>query len=235
MPGPTDLLATWESGLASGPAHRAVLLHALTGGGALDVPVGRRDRDLFALRRELFGERLNGRVTCRQCETEQEFDFEVANVLGVESSGAEELGVEVGEWRVRVRLPNSGDLLAAAAAGPREAKRVLLNRCTLAARLGAEPVDGDLPDEVQSAMASAIAEADPGADVRLSMPCVECGLSTSATIDIVSYLWSEVDAWARGIMLDVHLLASAYGWTEAAVLELSPTRRRYYLELVGHA
>lgn len=238
MPGPTDLLATWESGLAAGQVHRAVLLHALAGGaagGLLDVPVGRRDRDLFALRRTLFGERLNGRLSCQNCDTEQEFDFDVANVLRGEVAGTDDLWVEAGEWRVSVRLPTSGDLLAAAAAGPQEARHVLLTRCALAVQRHGRPVDGELPTEVQARMAAAISAADSGADVRLSMRCVECGYLNSATVDIVSYLWAELDAWARGIMLDVHLLASAYGWNETEVLALSPTRRRYYLELAGHA
>lgn len=242
MPGPTELLATWESGLAAGQVRRAVLLHALAGGaagGLLDVPVGRRDRDLFALRRTLFGERLHCRLSCRNCETEQEFDFDVANVLCGDladtAAGTDDLWVDTGEWRIRVRLPTSGDLLAAAAAGPQEARRVLLARCALAVEQNGRPVDGDLPAEVQARMTAAISAADSGADVRLSMPCVECGQLNSATVDIVSYLWAELDAWARAMMLDVHLLASAYGWNETEVLALSPTRRRYYLELVGHA
>jgi hypothetical protein len=239
MSEPTELLATWESGLGAGQAHRAVLLHALAGGeagGLLDVPVGRRDRALFALRRTLFGERLNGRLACQNCETEQEFDFDVANVLDGDLAGtSDDLWVEAADWRIRLRLPTSGDLLAAAAAGPEEARQVLLTRCALTAERYGAPVDGELPADVQARIAEAIAEADSAADVRLAMPCVECGHPNSATVDIVSYLWAELDAWARGIMLDVHLLGSAYGWNETEVLALSPTRRRYYLELVGHA
>ncbi|WP_370949877.1 hypothetical protein AB5J62_20350 [Amycolatopsis sp. cg5] len=238
MPGPTELLATWEAGLAAGPVRRAVLLHALTGaedGGRLEVPVGRRDRELFALRRTLFGERLNGRVTCLDCETEQEFDFDVGNVVGVAMDEPGEVLASSGEWAIRLRRPTSGDLLAAAAAGPAGARRELVTRCAVETTHRGRPssVD-DLPADAQSAMADSLADADTAADVRLTMPCVECGRTTSATVDIVSYLWAELDAWARAVMLEVHLLASAYGWAEPEVLALSPTRRRFYLELVGH-
>ncbi len=44
-------------------------------------------------------------------------------------------------------------------------------------------------------------------------------------------LWSEVESWAWRTLFDVHVLASAYGWSEAAVLALGP-RRDLYLELV---
>ena len=46
-------------------------------------------------------------------------------------------------------------------------------------------------------------------------------------------LWSEIHAWARQLLRDVHALARAYGWREADILALSPTRRGIYLELLG--
>lgn len=229
----TDLLATWESGLAAGPVHRALLLHALVGDGSVEVTVGDRDRQLFALRRSLFGERLNGRLSCPGCSTEQEFDFDVANVLRTKSTMDGPQWIDAGEWRVLLRLPTSDDLLAAAG-DPGEARNVLLSRCVLAVERHGRPVDAEVPAEVQNRLAAAAAEADPAADVRVTMSCVECGQCNTATVDIGSYLWAELDTWARSLLLDVHVLASAYGWTEPDVLALSPTRRRYYLELVGH-
>ena len=40
---------------------------------------------------------------------------------------------------------------------------------------------------------------------------------------------------ARQTLLDVHLLASTYGWTEPDILAVPPLRRRHYLELAGYA
>ena len=93
----------------------------------------------------------------------------------------------------------------------------------------------ELPMEVQERMAERAAEADPRADIRLNLPCPECGTQTKAVLDIGSALCQELDAWARGILRDVYLLASSCGWSEAEVLAMSPLRRRYYLELAGHA
>jgi hypothetical protein len=31
----------------------------------------------------------------------------------------------------------------------------------------------------------------------------------------------------------VHLLASAYGWSEGDILSMSPVRRQFYLEISG--
>ncbi|MCC8250483.1 T4 family baseplate hub assembly chaperone [Saccharothrix luteola] len=233
MRAPAELLATWEAGLAAGPVRRALLLQALAGERSAELPVGARDRLLFGLRRALFGERLTGLLACPGCGTEQEFDFDVANVLRVPAPAEDVVEVESGGWRVRMRLPTSADLLAAAA-DPPAARAVLLARCALAVQRAGRPVRAEPPAEVVGLLAAAAAEADPAADVRVAMPCVECGRRNTATIDVVSHLWAELDAWARALLLEVHALATAYGWTEPEVLALSPTRRRHYLELVGH-
>ncbi|MBP2477016.1 hypothetical protein JOF53_005888 [Crossiella equi] len=238
MAGASELLAAWEHGLAAGAAGRALLLHRLASPGGADadllsVPVGDRDRALFALRRELFGEALCGRLTCPDCGEELEFDFAASAVATSVARDPEP--VRHGRWLVRWRPPTPADLLHAARAG-RDARRELLRRCVLGAERDGEAVPPDrLPPEVQAEVAEAAAEADPAAEVLLSVPCVGCGGRVRALLDIGAYLWAELDSWARGLLTEVHVLAGAYGWTEPEVLALSPTRRRHYLELVGHA
>ncbi|KUO19541.1 T4 family baseplate hub assembly chaperone [Streptomyces dysideae] len=234
--GAADLLATWEAGLAEASVGRALLLHR-TARPDLDaanlpvLPVGEREADLFALRRALFGERMQVRMECSACGADMEFDLdagEFARSLGGTSRSV--VRVEQDGWAVEFRLPGVADLTAAArAVDPRMA---LLTRCLVSAvRDGADVGAGDLPVPVQRRIAEAVEAADPGADLTLNVSCPECGQGTRAELDIASYLWTELDAWARDVLLDVHLLATAYGWTEPEILALSPLRRRYYLEL----
>ncbi|WP_346268224.1 hypothetical protein [Streptomyces sp. SCUT-3] len=257
--GAAALVAVWEAGLAAGPAGRALLLHGFARPHAavdelLRTPVGRRDADLFALRRSLFGDLMDVRVACGECAEEMEFGFDPAGVVGeagvagaagAAGSGnaggsaeadAEPLTVEADGWEVRFVPPAAADVAAAEEAGPDRARAVLLSRTVLSAGRDGAPVrPEDLPGPVQERMARAAAEADPCADVVLNVPCPECGSTTRAELDIASYLWAEVDAWARTALADVHLLATAYGWSEAEILALSPLRRRYYLELCADA
>jgi hypothetical protein len=65
------------------------------------------------------------------------------------------------------------------------------------------------------------------------LTCPQCAHQWQAPLDIVSFLWSEVHAWAIRLLREIHELASAYGWSEAEILALSPWRRRAYLELVN--
>jgi hypothetical protein len=196
--------------------------------------VGEREADLFALRRALFGERMQVRLECAACGEDMEFDLdagEFARSLGdAGTPGDPVVRVRQDGWDVAFRLPAVADLTAAArAADPRTA---LLERCLVSAlRDGADVPAADLPVPVQRRIAEAVEAADPGADVTLNVACPECGQATRAELDIASYLWTELDAWARDLLLDVHLLATSYGWSEPEILALSPLRRRYYLEL----
>ncbi|MER7112811.1 hypothetical protein [Streptomyces sp. NPDC000229] len=274
--GPGELLATWEAGLAQHAQGRSLLLHRAARPWAgtdelLSMPVGEREADLFALRRALFGERMQVCVDCASCGEAMEFELD-ATVLGARASGAGApdaercartpgagapgteppgpgargasggpLRVEEGEWVIEFRLPTVADLaVAGAAADPDEARRALLARCTVSAVRGGEDVAPErlgelLPPRVQQRIAEAAEEADPAADVTLEVACPECGRATPAELDIASYLWAELDHWARDLLLDVHLLATAYGWSEPEILALSPLRRRYYLELCADA
>ncbi|MFG2550453.1 hypothetical protein ACGFWF_11010 [Streptomyces sp. NPDC048581] len=282
--GAVELLATWEAGLAEAPSGRALLLHR-TARPDVDVaslpvlPVGEREADLFALRRALFGERMQVRLACSACGEDMEFDLDAgefarslggrggsgdgaggsaggpggsvggrdssagdasfagsassvgsASFAGSVSSAGAVVRVRQDGWDVVFRLPGVADLTAAArAADPRAA---LLSRCLVSAvRDGTDAGPDDLPVPVQRRIAEAVEAADPGADVTLNIACPECGEATRAELDIASYLWTELDTWARDLLLDVHLLATSYGWSEPEILALSPLRRRYYLEL----
>ncbi|MGW7214536.1 hypothetical protein ACWGI7_18990, partial [Streptomyces collinus] len=123
-----DVLATWESGLAQDPAGRALLLHLAArpdlGGdqqALLALPVGEREADLFALRRALFGERMQVRLDCSACGADMEFELDAGDFArGLAGRGAPLVRIAEDGWEVRFRVPGVADLTAAArAADPR--------------------------------------------------------------------------------------------------------------------
>jgi len=138
------------------------------------------------------------------------------------------LQIDVDDYRVCFRLPNSADLLAA------NSQPGLLAQCLLSVDSPNENSDSDsLPAPVVDAIAERMAQADPQANVQLALTCPNCNHAWQTTFDIVSYFWAEINAWAIRILREVHTLARAYGWREADILALSPQRRQIYLNLVG--
>jgi len=78
-----------------------------------------------------------------------------------------------------------------------------------------------------------MSEIDPQADTKLSLVCPSCEHAWQADFDIISFFWREIDAWAQRTLLEVVYLASAYGWREADILNMSPWRRHFYLGALG--
>jgi hypothetical protein len=76
-------------------------------------------------------------------------------------------------------------------------------------------------------------EVDAQAQVQLDISCPACRRTFCAPFYVVSFLWAELEHWARSTLREVHVLARAYGWTEPDVLAIGSARRRIYLEMVG--
>jgi hypothetical protein len=233
---PAPLLDVWEQSLAARPASRAqallILADPTTGSTALDqLSVGQANATLIALRSRLFGRKIEGIARCPECDEEIEVAFGLEEVLPVvPSSEPDCVHVRLGGQTVAVRVPRLSDLLAAETEPNVDAARRALLRHVLAETpLSAD----DLPDDEASAIGEALADAAAAAAIDLSLNCPACGASWLEDFDPAAFLWDELDAWARRLLADVHVLASAYGWTEQEVLSLADGRREVYLQLAG--
>ena len=236
----TALLAAWERGLSQSPTQRALTLVALA---CAEMPaerlaalsIGERDAHLLSMRESAFGPEMSGTVACPACSQQLELNFTVADMrMAAPPDMALPAMLTRGEYEVEFRLPNSDDVAALGAEMDASAnKRRLLERCLLSARRNGEAITVDrLPAELVAAVSERMAATDPQGDVQLSLNCPDCGHCWEAPMDIVSYLWTEIHAWATRLLRDIHALASAYGWREAEILALGPWRRQAYLEMI---
>jgi hypothetical protein len=240
MTGEVDaLLEVWESRAAEPPIRRslallAALLPRRSEAEWARVAVGERDARLLELHEALFGAALSTTARCPRCDERVEPSFRASD-LRIDPAVPDGPLLAGGEgYEVRFRVPNSEDLLHVVGVPSGRAPLELLRRCTLEARRDGEPLDGsELPPELVARIATRMAEADPGADIRIALRCPSCDHAWSAVFDIVEHVWSEVDDWAQALLADGHALASAYGWSERDVLAMSPARRQFYLDLVA--
>jgi hypothetical protein len=235
-----ELLCVWESGLNQAPVDRALsLLQAASPDTPWDalaaLSIGRRDARLLTLREWTFGPGFSSLAVCPRCGDQVEISFDVSSVrVNPEPEPLPGVEMTFADFELQVRPPNSMDLAAIAdESGVGERRRRLFERCLVAARRAGQPAAAhDLPDETIDAAAARLADADPQADVQLRISCPYCGNAWQAVFDIVTFFWSEINAWACRILREVHVLASAYGWSEEDILGLTPARRQFYLGLV---
>ncbi|SDM15851.1 T4 family baseplate hub assembly chaperone [Allokutzneria albata] len=221
-----ELLSLWENGSWLDTAGRALVL-AEAGGGAepgtaAELPIGERDAILLSLHESWFGRRLRCAVTCPSCQGRLETEVSTVDLRVPVGTGGP---VSADGVELDVRPVSTADLLAA------RDRRALLLRCVRSARKGERAISpAELPEEVLEAVAAALPELDPQADVSLGMSCASCAHEWGAPFDIAGYLWAVLDTHARRLLYEIHELATAYGWTEREVLSVGPARRRFYLE-----
>lgn len=238
-PDATELLRVWEQGAGRTPTVRALLLlTAIAPDNDSEAlahwNIGQRDRLLLNLRDALFGPEIHCLTDCTRCGEAIELDFRIEDIRVPHGEAGRPYHAAANGYEVQFRLPDSTDLLALEGEFPAQAERRLLERCVLGARTrNGDVAVATLPDEILSAVSQGMSEADPQAEVLLEVACPACSSVSPAPFDIVSHLWTEIDAWARRILREVHTLALVYGWSEAEILRMSTTRRRAYLDLIS--
>jgi len=228
-----DLLALWERGASRHALDRSALLCAwarpdIPAEAIADVPLGEITASLLRLRSTWFGDRIHAHVDCEHCGERLEL---VVGVRDLVQPATTSVSREVVAAGLRCRPPCLRDL--AAVAHERDAERAarqLLARC----RLETAGDDATVLSEVTlREVEDALEEADPNADIAFELTCEICGHLGTAQLDAGDLLWDEIDARARALLGEVHLLARAYGWTENEILGLSAERRASYLSMVS--
>ena len=239
-PSVPELLRSWEVGLSLPPHERALLLlqvtHPATPADDLaQLSIGRRDALLLRVRESLFGPQFTSQAVCPHCGEQLEVNFDVPSIL-IDEPVIEDaqLCLDFRGHNIVFRLPNSQDLAAVLAEPDISARQsTLLRRCICpVSGNGTQLTTDQLPIEVAESIESRMAELDPQANVELDLLCPGCRNCWLAPFEIVSFLWSEINAWAKRMLQEVHLLAISYGWSEHDILSMHPVRRQLYLQMV---
>jgi len=241
-----DMLKVWELAQDRHPVDRALALlwfarPELGREALVELPVGRRDALVLALRERTFGETLEAQVACPACSVDVELALQTSSLRAEPPSAGSgpDYGLETDGFQLRFRLPDSRDLAEVAASGdPRAALERLVERCVLSAwrRSGLRGDDeaiapADLPVAIVERLAEAMAEQDPQAEVLLDLACPACGHAWQAVLDIVDFVSREVSVEAARLLGEIDALARVYHWREAEILAMSSRRRQAYLEM----
>ena len=228
------LLSLWERGASRHALDRSALLAAVArpewpAAEIADLPLGAINASLLRLRSATFGPHIAGHADCTQCGQRLAFTVDTRQMLpahGDDNNDPAPRETEVAG--LRVRAPSLRDLAAVATqTNALQAARALLARCTLAGDLA------QIDDAALRQVEDALDALDPQADLVLALHCVACGHAGEAQLDAGALLWEEIEVRAHVLLGEVHRLASAYGWSEAQILALSPARRASYLAMVG--
>jgi hypothetical protein len=228
------ILAVWETGRQQHELDRALTLLAAALPGSsrdelADLTIGERDARLLQLRTLVLGPRAEGFAECPECGERVELPLDTAPLAQPNHVAAKVHQIEATGARVRFRLPTSRDLAQVVAApDASQGLRRLIQRCVIESSL-----PNELPDETIEALSRATLEADPQAEIVISLSCPGCGQCWELLFDIAHFFWGEIAARARRLLREIDALARSYGWTEREILSLPAQRRQTYLELLA--
>lgn len=224
-----------DSGLASGLASGLL---------ASELVASDRDALLAALHRRCWGDRIVTTLTCSRCEQLFDLSFELSAVqrylCGLESSwDADGRGRVVHPSGVALQIPRLAQEIETASRDPRTGAERLAESCgaysaeALAAvasdvtRNAALEADSDAARKAALEAASdALHAAAPIIDLELSASCADCGHEQSAHFDLQSFVLQRLINERENLLAEVHLLASAYGWSLSEILSLARSTRR---------
>lgn len=199
---------------------------------AASLPASDRDRLLAAVYVRTYGPRIESTVDCACCGQPFDIDFSLPDLLDSLWEEARASPVERGpEGTYKLpdgrcfRLPTGEDEVAVWHLPPQEAGRELMARCTL---VGDPASDAE---DIQAAMG----QVAPVLNLDMDARCPECGESQSVHFDLQSYLLAALASERGQLARQVHLLASAYGWSPEEILGLPRSRRHAYAALIEAA
>jgi hypothetical protein len=220
------------------PHERAIVaITAFTGHPAAEVlrwPLPVCDARLLELHGQRYGPELRAVSACPECGGVLELGFAVDDLLATLTAPDQgELTLEIDGYELKLRLPTLADLGRAQSVGDLEhAQQVIAAGCVCACvHKGAEVGAAELPAPVLDRVQAQLGRFDLGAD-GIALTCPDCAAGWSATLDVTTLVLAELDAEGQRLLADVHILARAYGWSEAEIARLPAARRRKYVEMV---
>lgn len=227
-----DFLDLWENGSRRHPLDRALLaLGAAFPESSFENlaqwPLGRRNKALIELHSSCFGPNLRGVISCARCGEKLEVDLDGCLMAGASPAATISLAETVNVNGQTFRLPSTRDLASIVReTDPQTAALRLVESCRLGASGPAEWSEHDLAQ-----IGEEMARADPLAEIQVHLRCPECGTEWDEGLDIVAFLWADLDTRVRRLLSDIHVLASTYGWSEGEIMQMSDRRRALYLEM----
>jgi len=237
-----EILEIWEQGEGRTLLENSLqLLRVSSVTSAQEDPVnlsiGERDIRLLQLRKQMFGPQFTNVAHCPACKEQVEWTTRVRDLMAIHKQHSlnELLDAYIDQYHIRFRLPNSNDVLYMAVEPDQQATaKTFLLRCIDTVENGGEPCGAaEIPEEILDRLDKHMAEHDPLAVIQMSLSCSACAHSWPLTFDIISYLWIEIDHWARHTLREVAQMAYAFGWSESDILAMSPRRRKLYLKMIG--
>jgi hypothetical protein len=229
-----EILAAWEQFSESNYHYNAHILITMLLKPDATEDIGRwsiekRDKALFNLRKKIFGSLFLNMCTCPSCGSalEWSFDLDRLNIDTSMDAEHESTGYLVsGDYKLNYRLPMVSDLRE------KDPGRMLQNCIHNASfKNAAVPIE-TIGDDTMAQLRMEIEKHCPVSGISFEFKCGACKHAWEEPFDIASYFSKEINNWAKTILREVSVIASAFSWPEDTIVNMGQKKRNYYLSLI---
>ncbi len=194
------------------------------------LPIGRRLEALLDLVALSDNRAFTAAFPCSGCGQTLESELSLSDLIEHQRRLVKggPVAVRVANAVLELKLPTGDDLRrweAAPVDETRMIRELVVDRDAGDRVLG----QGEIPDAWRAAVDDAMASADPLVDFRLLSSCPDCGAETEIGFDLQRFALERLEQRQRRLLDEIHLIASAYHWSEAELVALTPVRRAQYL------
>ncbi|KXF83020.1 hypothetical protein [Enterovibrio coralii] len=255
-----EQVEAWERASSVDAQARAALLAGAYVPDALmptlpDWSVAGRDHLLLLAYQHQFGEDISVEGRCHACGAKTQLNFSTSQLLNTASSrlaaawhsdtatlNTEVYLTEYHEMEVQglpcqFRLPRIQDFhdMHRGDASLRQfAQRVIApsDFAAIEETFSAKKEEGAAWEQLYLTLEQAMLSLEPLSVVTLNATCPECSAQTEHQFDIANQFWAQLSAAVEKQLWDVHILASAYGWSSQDILSMSSARRRRHIAML---
>lgn len=226
----SSLFDHWPIG--SGAAHgrlTALLRASGTDDAALAADtLGARNRRLIALHDDWVGGAIEAQVACTACATMNSFAVPKDAMRALPPARDALVTVAYGGRELAYRVPTMADIDAIGAAA--DLRLAMLDRCAAGA---ATVPAADLDAATLDAIEAAFDRVDPLASIVVESACSGCGAALAASVDLATFVATDLDRLHAALLRDVDTIAAAYGWSEHEIVALPAERRARYVAMIA--
>jgi hypothetical protein len=199
-----------------------------------DLSVGKRIECLLKLSSPEERAKMAVAFACQNANCGQQLEVELSLddifTLQDEAYADENVSVEVGEQKVRLRRPTAADQLTwreAVFANEEAAARTMIGTLLLPGTVAEDVVAAQVPGIEQL-----LDDNDPLIDFKVEVRCPYCEMERVFEIDLEDLSLRRLRQAQLRLLRSVHTLARHYHWSEQEIFAVPSWRRAQYLALI---
>lgn len=198
----------------------------------------KRLQGLLAVYGVTFGDELVMDARCTHDDCGEWLQLPLSMPAFVETAGDDGSIIHAPDdkTQLRLRLPTGVDQLLWLEQRPmRTLFGSMASTLVMEVNQGVPGPDFYVPEQWLPGLEALLEQHDPLTALQIDTTCAGCEREFSISLDLERQILARFARLQQTLLEEVHILAFAYHWSERDIMDLTPARRRWYLQKLDRA